>query len=1091
MNTTIKSIIAAFAAIMAATSMYAQGNTVRGKVLDENNEPLAGATISILNTDRGAVADNDGNFEIEVAPAETLAVYFLGYVTKEVVTHGRDNIVVSLVPEENYLEETVVIGYGTQKKINVTGAVSMVNYADEVESRPVTTTASILQGMNAGLMVTQGSGKPGGESMTIRVRGVGTLNGGTDPLVIVDGFEGSLESVSPDDIESVSVLKDAAACAIYGNRGANGVILVTTKTGTKGSKDSHTISYSGMVAITQPASHFNVVSNYADHMSMMNEAAENIDATKPYSDAMIDLWREKSKDPNGISESGYPNYMAYPNTDWLNDGLYRPGIYQKHTLSANGRSGIVSYLISANYTNNPGIIENTAMQKYQVRANVSVQARKWLELGVKLYGYESDRDLCDIDGASNYMTRRITPGFYPRYDGKYGWNENPEQDSRSGNALYYINRYQGYDKTRYQNATAFVNFTFPFDIKWSNSFNYAHTQNERKYHVNLEDGYSFRTGEKAYEYKSLANSKGYESVVNTYRWVFQSQLNWQRTFASKHEVSALLGYEMQYYHYNNMSGSKKNYTDFTLHQLDNATEIVSLGGTENDNAAMSFFGRVTYAYDSKYLFEANLRYDGSSRFGSKNRWGLFPSVSAGWRISEEGFMEDSGVDNLKLRASWGMLGNNGIGNYDHISTYASDGIAYPLGPNDALQTGLVSTLSNDMLGWETTTSYNIGVDFGIFDNRLTFEADLYDRITDGILYRAPVYATIGSKSAPYQNLCQVTNKGFELSLGWKDSYKDFTYEISGNFSRNWNAVTKYNGALKAGWVTDENGHRHYSTNIGDVSTGTTQRVMEGKIINEYYLLETYEGNGSHFFADGSVNPAGGPKDGMIRTEEDMQWLRAMVDAGNKFLPNEQISKTGIWYGDYIYADINGDGIYGDENDYSFQNISLTPKFYYGFQIYLGWKGIDLSMNFVGAGGGATYWFLGGANAYGMRADLSIPEHIGYDHYFYNPENPDDPRTNLKSKHGRLTMNLGAEQTRSTSTLWLYKTDYLRLKNLTIGYSLPSKILSRLKMKDIRIFFSGENLFTITDYPGMDPEITGNMNFYANLRQYSFGLNFKF
>ena len=372
------------------------------------------------------------------------------------------------------------------------------------------------------------------------------------------------------------------------------------------------------------------------------------------------------------------------------------------------------------------------------------------------------------------------------------------------------------------------------------------------------------------------------------------------------------------------------------------------------------------------------------------------------------------------------------------------------------------------------------------------QIDIPDRFqTDGILYKAPVYATIGSKSAPYQNLCQVTNKGFELSIGWKDTVKDFSYGISGNFSRNWNAVTKYNGALQAGWVTDENGHRHYSTNIGDVSTGTTQRVMEGKIINEYYLLETYSGDGSHFFADGSVNPNGGPKDGMIRTEEDMQWLRAMVDAGNKFLPNEQISKTGIWYGDYIYADINGDGIYGDENDYSFQNISLTPKFYYGFQIYLAYKGIDLSMNFAGAGGGATYWFLGGANAYGMRSDLSIPEHIGYDHYFYDPENPQDPRTNLTSKHGRLTLNLGSEQTRSTSTLWLYKTDYLRLKNLTIGYTLPSKVLNKLKMKGIRIFFSGENLFTITNYPGMDPEITGNMNFYANLRQYSFGLNFKF
>ena len=455
-------------------------------------------------------------------------------------------------------------------------------------------------------------------------------------------------------------------------------------------------------------------------------------------------------------------------------------------------------------------------------------------------------------------------------------------------------------------------------------------------------------------------------------------------------------------------------------------------------------------------------------------------------------MKNSGIDNLKLRASWGKLGNNSIGNYEYIPTYAS-GFEYSFG--NKLASGIVQSLSNSALTWETTTSTDIGLELAVLDGRLTFETDWYNKVTDGILYKAPVYATIGNKSAPYQNLCEVTNNGIELTLGWKDDIKDFHYGVTANFTRNWNSVSKYKGRLKAGWVTDEYGNRTYQSNIGDVSTVVdgARRVMEGKLINEHYLLNTYSGDGTYFFADGTVNPAGGPKDGMIRTPDDMAWLEAMVASGSTFLPNKTIGKKGIWYGDYIYADENGDGVYGDANDYMFTGTSMTPKFYYGFQVELGWKGIDFSMLWNGSGGAQTYWRYVGFNAYSTGTNFSLPKDISYNHYFYDPENPDDPRTNITSKHGRMTMNYGSEQNggQCYSKVFLYDTDYLRLKNLTVGYTFPKKWMKRLSVQDFRIFFSGENLLTITKYPGMDPEISEKMNYYALLRQYSFGLSLKF
>ena len=380
----------------------------------------------------------------------------------------------------------------------------------------MTSTAQLLQGMNAGLMVSQTSGQPGQEGMLMRIRGIGTLNDSA-PLVIVDGFEGSIGNVNPDDIESVSVLGDAASCAIYGNRGANGVVLITTKTGGTG---KFNISYNGMVAFNRPANHFGVVSNYADYMELMNESAENIDGTLPFSQAMIDLWREKEKDPNGIADSGYPNYVAYPNTDWM-EAMFENNVYHKHNLSASGSSGGTKYLMSFSYVNNPGVVARTGTERFQLRTNVSSQVTKWLEIGTKLWGYEGTRELSDFSGASA-TCRAPRRASTPYYDGKYGWMENSEAELLIAQQplLHQPRRRRGEEPLRQRRDLR--QRQTPYRIRYNVSFNYARSSSEHKYYGKTCNAFSFSKNDWAYRYEDLSKLALTQTDMGTYRWTFRT-----------------------------------------------------------------------------------------------------------------------------------------------------------------------------------------------------------------------------------------------------------------------------------------------------------------------------------------------------------------------------------------------------------------------------------------------------------------------------------------------------------------------------------------------------------------------------------------
>lgn len=1059
-----------------------QQNTISGVVVDQNGEPLVGVGIVETGTRNGTMTDGNGNFTLRLSnPGSTITASYLGF--KDQTVQAVDGVRIVLESANTELDEVVVVGYGTQKKVNLTGSVASVNVEKEALSRPITTTAQALAGMSAGVQVLQGSGRPNSEGVGVYIRGTGTLNS-SGPLVLVDGLEMSLDDVNPNDIESISILKDAASCAIYGNRGANGVILVTTKSGKDG--QIH-VTYSGKFSINTPSKIVRFVSNYGDYMEFVNESATNVGISEIYSQSTIDTWRAAEQDPNGTAASGYPNYVAYPNTDWY-DVIYDTKIMQEHSISVLGDEGRTDYSIGLTYLDNPGMIVNSGVKKYFLNIKVNSDITPWLQIGAHAWGDHTDQDRNDVGNLSAWSFLKAVPGIYPYYDGKYGGIEAPEEDPAASNPLLNLNGTgDAYYKYNRVYTTTHAQVKFLKDFVWKTQFGYNFYQTRHKYSWIGQDQWSFSRNQKVGNRGALSTDNIYMYNRQYYNWKLTHTLNWSHTFGD-HDVTALAGFEEGKYYNHYTDVRKQGIVDPTITDLNTVTDMKYIYGADNQNRFRSWFGRATYAYKSKYLFEANFRYDGSSKFSKDNRWGFFPSFSGAWRITEEPFMQNVGwLTNLKVRASWGKLGNNSVGDYAYQSLYT---MGYTVMNSTKVGTLYEGTLANTDIEWEKTTTTDLGIDFGMFRGRLNGVIDLYDKNTSGILYRPSIYLTLGEKTAPLENLAEVENKGIELTLGWNDQIGEVRYGITGNVTFNHNEVTKYKGKLVRGWVTDENGDQVYESNLGEVSSGGLNRVIEGHQINEFYIYKTYKGNGSHFNSDGSVNINGGPKDGMIRTEEDMQWLQAMISAGYTFLPNRSVGKSGIWYGDYIFSDINGDGVYGDSNDREFTGTSTTPKVNFGIQTTISWKGIDLSMNWTGATGFSTYWREIGQNACAVVFGLELPKKQAYNHYFYDPENPTDSRTNLTSKNPRLTMNNPSQSDNLQSNLYLYKCNFLKLRNLTLGYTFPQKLSQKFYVDNLRVYFSGENLFTITNFPGLDPEMRSGAG-YTLMRQWSFGVNITF
>ena len=1058
---------------------------VSGVVTDEHGESLPGVSVVEKDTHNGTVTDIDGRYALDLASGNgTIVFSYVGYQNRSIAVAGRHTVDVKLEVASQVLDDVVVVGYGTQKKVNLTGSVASINFGEKMEGRPIVSVSSALAGMAAGMTVSQSSGQPGSESASIRIRGNGTFNSNS-PLILVDGIEWSLDNINPNDIESISVLKDASSAAIYGTRAANGVVLVTTKKGA--GKPQVTYSYS---AIRQtPYQNLKFVSDYARYMELANEACENMGTTVLFSQQSIDAWKAAKLNPNGTTANGVLNSVAYPNTDWF-DELFETGWSQEHNLSVNGSGERAKYLISFGYLDNQGVMNrynlDSSSQKFNFRTNVEGKITDWLSVGTRVYGQKQDYGMADLSTGFGYLYQ-TTPGVYvgkPYYWGRAALAS--EESSNANNLLYQMAFYTGYNTTWRLNATGYLILSPIKGLNVEATFNYSPTFTDISKYTRPNGDWDY-VNDVRYRTNTLENATITNTSGRSWQQSAEIVARYNTTINKVHDLGALVGFSSQEYMDKSFSVSRKGAADWTLHELSTYETLTSTTSTSPAKwGLLSYFGRVNYAYKSRYLVEANLRADGSSRFGDENRWGYFPSFSAGWRLMEESFMEElngSLLSNLKLRASWGRMGNNSIGNYDWMSNYVTGNVVIDgSGTNGLYQ----SSLSNKKLHWETTTTTDVGLDFGLFDNRLTGELDWYNKSTTDILYHPSIYLTMGTVSSAPANLGEVRNRGFELSLNWRDTIgKELQYSVGVNFAYNDNEVIRFKGKLNKYWETDSDGNKlNYVNNFSDVAeSGFGGYICEGRRLGETYMYRVYRGTGKGY-TGGTVDVNAGPKDGMIRTEEDMAWVKAMIEAGHTFGGMKTVSKSQLWYGDRLYADLNGDGNYGDSNDRDFTGHSYVPRFTLGINLAATYKNIDFSMIWSGAFGHYLSWTANYYNSTLVNHGYGIIEHIANDHYFYDPSNPTDSRTNLNGKYTRLTY--GTVNNNNLQSDWNeYKADYLKLKNVQLGYTLPQNFTKKFFVSKLRAFVSMDNILTITGYPGMDPEIGTSIG-YPLMRQISFG-----
>lgn len=895
----------------------ALAQTISGTVIDATDEaPLPGVNILVKGTTIGTSSDTEGNYSLNVSSLkDTLIFSFIGYQTQKVPIEGRRKIDIALQLQAISGGELVVVGYGTQRSENLTGSVTSVS-TDEMAELPVPTVTHALQGMAPGLQLLDGGNRPGRNELDLLVRGQGTLGrvdnntdagdkGASRPLVLIDGIEGDLSTVDMDDVENISVLKDAASAAIYGSRAANGVILVTTKRGSAGGGLQVTYNgYTGMQNITAWPDRVDTET----HMRLANLARENLLS-----------WCLDGRDPSQTPAEcrSNPNYApryteeyikntiagtdadAYPSNEWV-DAIFDPAPIQDHTLRVSGGSEEARYALSVNYMNEDGMMANTGTDRYGLRLNTDFQVSDQITGGLDVSGSRK----WDIIPAENwastfYIVHDTPPTRRTRYsDGTYGLNlfgRSPLASSEvSGNEQRVF--WEG-------TVTGRLNYQIlPWaEIQTRASFNYGSMDWERfRTDPDLIEEYP----ENGYYW---GPSYGENRTNTEHQRTLQAMVDFDHTFQEVHDISGLVGYEQVTYNFEEFRAWRDQFYNNRLRQLNlgNASNDGNLG-YGNEWALRSAFGRLNYSLMSRYLLEVNVRYDGSSRFAEGHRYGLFPSFSLGWRITEEPFFNVDWVNELKLRGSWGQLGNQDVGLYSYYSSINLN-IPYYLGNSSGSQAvgGAGTDLVNEELSWETTTVIDFGFDASFLDDRLTLTGDIYKRRTEDILLRVPVPDMVGL-GAPFQNAGVVENRGWELAVSWQDNIGDLSYGIDLNLSDNQNEVIDL---VDTGpYVLGGGLNRHV--------------VQEGTPVNAWYGLEAEGLFSSYEQIDSHAQPAG--------------WETRL--------------------GDVIFKDQNDDGVINEEDRVVIGDPN--PRYTFGVNLNFGWRNFDMSMFVQGVGKRDQYLGLG-------------------------------------------------------------------------------------------------------------------------------------
>lgn len=1041
---------------MLPFGLHAQNITIKGTVSAADG-PIIGATVKVKGAQGGVVTDFDGNYSISAQSNATLVFSYVGYVTKEVKVGGKRLIDVTLEEDETLLNEVVVVGYGTMRKSDLTGAVTQVDNK-AFEKSVSTSIDQVLQGRAAGVQIQANTGTPGGSS-TIRIRGTNSLNASSQPIFVIDGViidsdggddgnSNPLAGINPSDILTMDILKDASATAIYGSRASNGVIMITTKRGKSGEA---TLTYDGYVGWQQMPRKLDVLNlrQYAEHNNDIADAQ-----IKTHSGTFL-----------------RPELLG-SGTDWQ-DELFKTAFMTNHSISLTGGSEKTTYAISAGYLYQNGIAISTSFKRQTIRGNVDTELKKWLKGGISFSLSDSKQEMEKNWDIINTALRSQPSVAVRNAEGGY---DGPDDQWMPENAVALAEIKTNYAKRTNFRINTYLEAIFMKGLSFKTELSVDYNLNKTKTYT---PDYTFGVKE-----SSQRDGAWYKN--DSKYWSWRNILTYTGTIAQKHNINAMIGQEMSHNYWENMSASNQGYLSNSVIDLragERTGNNVNIDGYQNNTSLFSYFGRVLYNFDDRYLVTATLRRDGSSKFADGNRWGWFPSAAFAWRASQENFLKDNKViNNLKLRLGWGTTGNQNVQDWAYQAMLANYTTPWGVGVLNANN-------ANPDLKWETTYSTNIGFDLSLFNSRIDLVFDWYYKKTNDLLMMLDLPAFLGSGAGsneaygtatnPWGNIGSLRNTGIEITLNTVNiENKNFQWRSNFVFSLNRNKVLS---------LDSDSGSLPQTLQIGsDVATVTNTVV--GKPIGQFWgykVIGRFDKPEDFYYrdAEGNVKPVALPKGASMATSP---------------------TSGGVFIGDYIYEDINNDGVI-DDSDQTFIG-NPEPKFTWGFGNTFSYKGFDLSIQFSGSYGNKIMNYqrrfldITGATSNQLTTVLNYARLEKID-----ADGPDDYRNyrvvNTGTIMPRLSTESGVNKNNRVSDAYVEDGSYIRLQNVSLSYTFPRKWIKNLFLTNAKIYCNIQNLFTITKYDGYDPEVgslRGNAllngvdySRYPSPRIYTVGINLQF
>lgn len=1011
----LRAALTLFLAIAICSIAIAQ-SSIKGKVTDQaTGQPVPNVNVTVKGTSRGAVTNDQGLYAIAVTTGDSILVFSSsGYSSQEIAINGRATIDLPLATNVTGLGEVVVVGYGTQTRKDVTGAVASIK-GKEFENLPVSGAVQALQGRTAGVNVIRNGGSPG-NSGSIRIRGTGTINN-AEPLIIIDGVPaGNLNSVNPNDIASIEVLKDASASAIYGTRAANGVLIVTTKRGN----------------FEQPTT---IGVNAYTGFSKVGNTIDMLDAT-----SLVELKRERyTNDGLTINPVWDDASNKVQRTNWQ-DELFQTGKINNIDVNLSGGSAKSSFLLSAGYYDEKGIITNSYFKRYSLRLNSDHKVGKKLKIGQSLQLTRSNDNSLNTTSAQDgliWSAIRFMP-FIPvrNADGSWGTSKASNEYGDINNPVFTANSVDASNiNTRILgNLNAEYQIVKGLKLKVNLGLDGNHYSG-RNFNIVVTD-----------QTRTTNNNSLNKSFSESYSLLGEYFLNYNKVFADKHKLDVVAGYTAQTFDGDVFSASKRDFLNEASNQryLDAGQSLGGISGNRYYDALQSVFGRINYDYKNRYLFTGTFRADGSSKFAEGNRWGYFPAFSVGWRISQEGFFNVDFINELKLTGGWGQLGNQNVGGLQYLATIGNGG-RYSFN-NNTVASATQTRLPNLNISWETAEMTNIGLTAALFSNRFQISLNYFDKTTRDMLLSPPTIGTVGTLSIPDQNVGILKNSGVEVDLSYRNNLGEFSYSISGNASFIKNKVTKlYDGNFI--------GSQTYGRPNEEIS-----RTYEGEPIGIFWGWKT---------------------DGLYQSADEIN-----KDAN---ITNDPRRTGGlIEPGDVRFIDTNGDGLIDDGDRVKLG--SPHPSVVYGLNADVAYKGFDLGLFFLGNAGLEIY-----------NADRMQGIDPTYSFNMYAETINRWKGAGTSNSIPRMTTRRNNRNYR-TSDMFIEKGDFFRLKNLVLGYTLNEKITDKLGIGRARFYITGQNVFIITKYNGLDPELgytDGNKQInvdfaqYPQSRSWAFGVNITF